>query len=79
MKRLKIFLLVVFSALILTSFQPQPQTYVYICTGAKSERYHKINTCSGLKSCSKEIIKITKAEAINKYNRTPCKICYKYH
>ena len=77
MKKLKIFLLVVFSALILTSFQQQPQTYVYICTGEKSVRYHKVNTCSGLRNCSKSIIKITEKDAINKYKRTPCKICYK--
>jgi len=76
MKKLKIFLLVVSTALILTSFQPTP-TYVYICTGAKSERYHKVNTCKGLSNCSKQIIKIKKKKAVKKNKRTQCKIFYK--
>ena len=51
-------------------------TYVYICTGPQSKRYHKTSTCKGLKSCSKEIKKITLEEA-KKLNRTPCGYCYK--
>ena len=74
MKPLKITLLVLFSALILTSCQQQPK--VYICTGSQSERYHRTNTCIGLENCSKQIIKVTKDDATNKHKRTPCRICY---
>jgi len=76
MKKIKTFIFLLLTALILISFQ-SPPTYVYICTGAKSERYHKVNTCRGLSNCSKQIIKITKEDAVKKYKRTPCKICYK--
>ena len=75
MKKIKILILLLFSVLILTSFQPTP-TYVYICTGAKSVRYHKVNTCKGLNNCSKEIIKVTQEDAVKKHKRTPCKICF---
>lgn len=52
------------------------ETYVYICTGPKSERYHKTSECRGLERCSKDIKKVTLAYAEEK-GRTPCKICYK--
>jgi len=74
MKPLKIKLLVLFSILLLTSCQQQAQ--VYVCTGTQSERYHKTSACIGLQNCSKRIIKVTKDDAINEYNRTPCRICY---
>ena len=78
MKKLKTKLLLLLSVLILTSFQQIPTpTYVYICTGPNSECYHKINTCRGLNKCSTEIKKITKDDAVNKYKRRACKICYK--
>lgn len=51
-------------------------TYVYICTGPQSKRYHRTSTCKGLKSCSKEVVKVTLEKARN-MNRTPCGYCYK--
>ena len=48
---------------------------VYICTGYKSRRYHKKETCKGLDRCSGEILKISVEEA-RSYGRTPCRFCY---
>jgi len=76
MQKIKTLLLVLSTTLILTSYQ-QTSTSVYICTGPQSERYHKTNTCRGLSKCSTKIIKVTQEDAVKKYNRTPCKICYK--
>ena len=52
------------------------ETYVYICTGSNSKRYHSSSKCNGLKNCGKDIKKVTKNYAVEK-GRTPCKICYK--
>ena len=52
------------------------ETYVYICTGPSSKKYHSTSKCYGLNSCSKEIKKVTKSYAVEK-GRTPCKLCYK--
>jgi len=51
------------------------ESYVYICTGPQSKKYHKTEKCRGLNKCSGTIKKITLEEA-KKINRTPCKICY---
>ena len=51
-------------------------TYVYICTGPQSAKYHKTSTCRGLDKCSKEIKKVTVKEA-RSIGRTPCGYCYK--
>ena len=51
-------------------------TYVYICTGPKSYRYHSKSDCRGLNSCSGNIEKVTIAKA-KSMKRTACKICYK--
>lgn len=51
------------------------ETYVYICTGPQSKRYHKTNECRGLSSCSKDIKKVTISYAKN-IGRTPCHWCY---
>ena len=48
---------------------------VYICTGPQSKRYHKTADCRGLRSCSKEIRKVT-LEYAKKIGRTPCGYCY---
>lgn len=50
-------------------------SYVYICTGPQSKKYHKTDKCRGLNKCSGTIKKITLEEA-KKIGRTPCKICY---
>ena len=54
---------------------PSSDSYVYICTGPKSECYHKTDKCHGLNKCSGEIKKVTKDEAV-KMKRRECKICY---
>ena len=52
------------------------ETYVYICTGPQSTKYHKTNTCRGLDRCSKEVVKVTLDKAKD-MKRTPCGYCYK--
>ena len=52
------------------------ETYVYICTGGSSKRYHKTDSCKGLDNCQASVKKVTLAYA-EKIERTPCKICYK--
>ena len=51
-------------------------TYVYMCTGPSSKRYHKSDRCKGLAKCSKEVVKVEKSYAESK-GKTPCKMCYK--
>ena len=51
-------------------------TYVYMCTGPSSKRYHKTDKCKGLVKCSKEVVKVEKSYAESK-GKTPCKMCYK--
>ena len=51
-------------------------TYVYICTGPKSEKYHRSKDCRGLNKCSASIEKITLAKA-KELGRGPCGICIK--
>lgn len=51
------------------------EEYVYICTGPSSKRYHKTDRCRGLNRCSGEVIRISKAKAIDQ-DKTPCRICY---
>jgi hypothetical protein len=50
--------------------------YVYICNSTTAYAYHSIKDCSGLNRCTHEILKITKDEAVDKYGRKPCKVCY---
>ena len=52
------------------------ENYVYICTGPKSKRYHCINNCRGLNSCSESIEKVTLTKA-KELGRDACGICYK--
>lgn len=58
------------------TFPTVSETYVYICTGGSSKRYHKTDRCKGLDNCKGTIKKVTLAYAEDK-GRTPCKICYK--
>lgn len=58
-----------------TLFTASGDTYVYICTGPQSKKYHKTENCRGLNKCSGSIKKITLDEA-KQIGRTPCKICY---
>lgn len=50
------------------------QTYVYVCTGNYSKRYHSSPNCKGLHNCKGDIVKMTLDEA-TKEGRTPCHIC----
>ena len=52
----------------------QLQTEVYICV--TGEVYHSTRNCRGLNSAKHKVIKVSKEEAIKKYKRRPCKICY---
>lgn len=58
-----------------TSVTNDNKGIVYVCTGPKSQRYHKTPKCRGLKSCSGDIVEMHKAVATTK-GYTPCKICY---
>ncbi len=48
---------------------------VYICTGPRSEAYHKTDHCFGLNRCSGDIERVTKAEAKD-MGRHECGYCY---
>lgn len=49
-------------------------SYVYICTGPKSHKYHTDEYCKGLSSCSGDIIRMDIEEAYDS-GYTPCKWC----
>lgn len=49
---------------------------VYVCTGSRSQCYHKVENCRGLKSCRGEVKKIS-LKAAQSVGRRECKICYK--
>lgn len=75
----KLLLLAVMAMAFTSADMPQPTqeqtTYVYVCTGPSATRYHRTPDCSGLNRCSREIKKITLAEA-EKKGRTACKKCF---
>ena len=48
---------------------------VYICSSAKSKKYHRTQYCRGLSRCSCQVKKMTIEQAEHK-GMTPCKICY---
>ena len=48
---------------------------VYVCMGSFSRRYHKTESCDGLRNYGGRIEKVYKEEAESMY-RTPCHICY---
>lgn len=49
---------------------------IYICFGPKAYAYHRNINCRGLKKCSVSIESINEQDAINRYHRSQCKICY---
>lgn len=53
---------------------PKQQTYVYICEGKYSKRYHSSPNCRGLDNCKGGVEKVTLEEA-QKMGRTPCHVC----
>ena len=51
--------------LALASFSPtQFENYVFVCRGPYATKYHYSSKCQGLRNCSTDIYKITKAEAV---------------
>lgn len=67
--------------IMLLALMPNPKDdYVLICVSPTAHAYHKkyenkSEYCKGLKACTHEIRKITKADALD-MNRTPCGFCY---
>ena len=58
---------------ILTAFQlDHHEAYVYLCDSKSAYSYHLDINCRGLKRCTHDIIKVTKAKAINDYRRKLC-------
>lgn len=48
---------------------------VYVCMGGFARRYHKTESCEGLRNCGGIIKKMTKEEAQSMF-KTPCHVCY---
>jgi len=49
---------------------------VLICTGNSAYAYHK-EYCRGLKRCSREVIRVSKKEAVEQYGmKKACGYCY---
>ena len=50
---------------------------VYVCVGGSAYAYHSNRDCRGLNNCRHEIIEVTVTDAIKKYRRKECRICYR--
>ena len=57
-----------------TTYSTSKDTIVYICVTGKV--YHSKRSCKGLDNAKHKIIAVSKDEAISKYGRRACKICY---
>jgi hypothetical protein len=51
-------------------------TNVFICDSAKAVAYHSKKQCSGLGKCTHDILEISENDAIKKYDRRKCKVCF---
>ena len=60
--------------LILISFSSESS--VYVCDSSTSVAYHSSSDCRGLNKCTHTIIRVSQNDAINKYGKRACKICY---
>jgi hypothetical protein len=49
---------------------------VYICNSSGAYAYHSSTNCSGLNRCTHTIIKVSVKDAVEKYRRRACKLCY---
>ena len=82
MIRFSLILLLSLSGLLLnTSARPvaklkTPTVYVYICNSEGSVAYHSTTNCKGLNKCTHEVLTVSESDAVNKYKRRPCKLCY---
>jgi len=68
-KRLLIFLLLIATFKLTTSFKSEP--YVYLCDSETAHKYHYQDNCRGLNACKHTIIKVPLHEAIEE-GRTLC-------
>jgi len=65
---------------VVTAFVPQQLQYVYIDKDPKEAYYHKEKSCSNegeKEKAQHKMIKVTLDDAINKYKKQPCPLCYK--
>jgi hypothetical protein len=65
---------------LVTAFVPQQLQYVYIDKDPKETYYHKEKSCSSEGENEKghhKMLKVTLDDAINKYKKQPCPLCYK--
>jgi hypothetical protein len=76
MKSLKLIIILLFigstSFIEPDKFMSITHTYVYICKGPASKRYHYKQNCRGLGNCSTAIYMVTLTEAKVQYRRTLC-------
>lgn len=49
---------------------------VYICNSTTASVYHSTKSCRGLGRCTHEIKEVSKEDAVKKYGRRACKVCY---
>jgi hypothetical protein len=56
---------------VFSSFQGN-ETMVYLCDSSSATAYHFNRNCRGLSNCKHEIIKVTKQDAIDNYERKLC-------
>jgi hypothetical protein len=73
MKNLKRFSLLL-SLLLTLSFTSS--TTVFVCDSETSVAYHASRSCKGLNRCTHTIISVTENDAINRYVKRACRICY---
>jgi hypothetical protein len=73
MKNLKRFSLLL-SLLLTLSFTSS--TTVFVCDSETSIAYHASRSCKGLNRCTHTIISVSENDAINRYGKRACKICY---
>lgn len=72
---MRILILSVLISLGTVSLNSNTTTTVYICTGPKAKVYHRTSNCSGLNSCSGNVISVSISKA-KEMGRRACKKCY---
>jgi hypothetical protein len=53
-----------------------PSATVYICDSSTSIAYHSDKNCKGLNRCTHTIVSVSEDDAVKKYKKRRCKICY---
>ncbi|MBR5687785.1 MAG: hypothetical protein IKX36_07485 [Prevotella sp.] len=77
MRRLFTSFALVACTLFLQSYSSPTEVQETVFISEKGEVYHARRDCPSLKITKHKIKAVTKEEAIKKYNRRPCKRCYK--